>query len=770
MSLIVIRHWHKCHHYNYIIFTFCQLSAMQGDLTTLKGGENPAETVESLRMAVTVSSLPLSPGARLLVLASAFLLLLSACQPQPVPFAPGVQAAAQPVWQYADLRQVDPADALLPEADVLAVYLRATPGSRHAARLEIRLDLLSYQIEQPTGWLVALDHAPGGQSLLPNGSPSGRPWDSLLVISAGGSITLLDSALSPRPAAAVQVLRHSTKHQIEISLNLSALPAARAGIWAQVFSTNSDTVASIVLDESAPAALHARPPHRVPLMLVFWDSFPAYTPAQALRRWDGAHTGPLGGRHGLYNLLRAARNHAIPISLLDLSAPTSLSALDYAAGLQLVQQMNRARLLILPAWQPGSALPSPENACQPYPSGQAAADFGLQILPAASNLLIESLAQALPPPEAQLDEHGLSLQARSLLAGSASQDNPLPVVLGGSLPSSHWGVPEMARAAIAEIRSRPWIEPASAHDFQAWLGAQQPLRFPESGPPGSLALAVQQACSSLYAPLFPADPALPELRSRYHSQLAVLQLAAAWEASPFSAATCTQDLDEDELPECLLASPTVLAVFQPQSATLSYLFVRDGAGAHQLVAPSSQFVIGQSESRRWQLAESQDSLLADPDVIPGALQMNQPCSFQVTSSEIVFECTASSARYRLTGAGISASLNPAGPPALPALRFPLAFDSWQRFTPGWGSRFSVQQQGDRLRLDYQHGSALLFWSSQPYQVHAFDATRQLMGFREDPNTEFPTGHYLPFPMLLLEFAPASSLDVRIELESAPPGL
>ena len=35
------------------------------------------------------------------------------------------------------------------------------------------------------------------------------------------------------------------------------------------------------------------------LLLAFWDTLPASTPIQLLRRWDGAHTGPYGQRHGL---------------------------------------------------------------------------------------------------------------------------------------------------------------------------------------------------------------------------------------------------------------------------------------------------------------------------------------------------------------------------------------------------------------------------------------------------------------------------------------
>jgi hypothetical protein len=106
------------------------------------------------------------------------------------------------------------------------------------------------------------------------------------------------------------------------------------------------------IDSHAPLRSDARPPAPAPLVFAFWDSLPAYAPVQALRRWDGAHTGPAGGRHGLYNLLRTARASRIPLFLLDLNTPGALSALDYLGGAALVHDMQSEGLLNLPAALP----------------------------------------------------------------------------------------------------------------------------------------------------------------------------------------------------------------------------------------------------------------------------------------------------------------------------------------------------------------------------------------------------------------------------------
>lgn len=740
---------------------------MKGRLTMPKGGANQTETVKSSHMRISRHRLLPKPafrlGACLLVL-----VLASACQAARGAHQAEFPTADLPDWQYADLRQIDPADASSASADILAVYLRAGAGSRQTGRLEIRLDLLDYQLSQPASWLIALDHAPGGKQRLPNGLPAGRAWDSLLVISAhgaaGSAITLLDAELKPRSAAAVRVLRSLSHQQIEVSLNLSALPALRTGLWVQAFTTTGEPLHGAILDETRPAALQAQPPPPAPVLLVFWDAFPAFTPAQALRRWDGAHTGPQGGRHGLYNLLRAARNHAVPITLLDLSAPESLSALDYAAGLNLVRDLARDRLLALPVWQP-SILQSGKPVCQPHPANLVATDEEIPLISATSTELSRLLESIQPLPVDQINEHGLSLPLRGLLASTGAHTQPAWVVLGGSLPGSPWGIPSMARAAMAEIHARPWIRPIAVQELSQVLNQSPSLPRTRLPAPHTLATAASQACSALYAPLHPSAPALNELRSRYLSQINVLQLAADWSMSPYSLSDCSRDMDGDTLPECILASSHVFAVIQTQAAALSYLFVLDGTDAHQLVAPSSQFVVGQSPPERWRLGEGQEGLLSDPAVFAGSFYQPGLCTAHTGAEQITFTCESASLRYTLTRQGLAIHAAPAASAAQSAWQLALAFDPWQRFYRDWGSRFTRQQTEQSLQLSYSTGSALRLSANQPFQVEGFDATRQMMGNPENPNAEFPGGHYLPFPMVVVKFSPLGELHLQLELET-----
>jgi hypothetical protein len=120
--------------------------------------------------------------------------------------------------------------------------------------------------------------------------------------------------------------------------------------------------------------------------VALWNTFPAYTPAQALKNWDGAHTGPDSSRHGLRHLLDAVDSSDIPVVLLDLKYPAWLAALDMTGGLSRIQYLEKKRLIILPVVMPldlpelsGDNLPNwVFSSALEYSLGKSR-DFGLPI-------------------------------------------------------------------------------------------------------------------------------------------------------------------------------------------------------------------------------------------------------------------------------------------------------------------------------------------------------------------------------------------------------
>jgi hypothetical protein len=48
-------------------------------------------------------------------------------------------------------------------------------------------------------------------------------------------------------------------------------------------------------------------------------------------------------------------------------------------------------------------------------------------------------------------------------------------------------------------------------------------------------------------------------------------------------------------------------------------------------------------------------------------------------------------------------------------------------------------------------------------IHEFTASRSLVGTVEDPNRDYPPGHFLPFPMAVVEVQGSRDIILTIEL-------
>ncbi len=703
-------------------------------------------------------------------------------------------------WGYADLRLIDPSDAPLPEQDLLAVYLRRSK-SRAESRWEVRLDFLQMTIRSSDDIYLALDYSQGGDTSLPFASTASLRWDALIHLPATGEITAHDSQGRTLSDLSLLVQRDSPQASLVISFDgaaLYSLPGAAAPpeIALQVFLVSPET--GQVLDQTEPLRSAAQPPPPARLLLVFDHTFPAYTPAQALRRWDGAHTGPAGGRHGLGNLLRLARNRSIPLVLLDLGFPSWLSALDYADGLDQVLASLATGDLILPNWTPPVGDPQISSAsfrriAQKYHLSHS--QFGytnflpdsppserLLFLPVRSDSPISTLYRqgqrrilpvplaAASQPELQPDQNGLSLRSRRLLIdvalSAARQPASVPIlVLGGDLTRSSWGIPEVARAAFAEIQNRPWIQPLNAYDLLSLPPASplpelQPLypnppqtvvnlpwewlfSSPKSDP---LLDAARQAALLLLTPAPPDAPEFAALQEIYARQVHVLLAASRWSQNPQPAATCAVDLDLDGARECLLASHNLYLVFEPDLCALTHAFWLAADGPHQLIAPTAQLAFALGDPSEW---EASRDLAADPQVIPGAFYDGAgACQAQVSPAQLTLIDPAGALlkRFSLLPDGLRVEYQTDTPLAA---RLPLSLDPWRRFQPGWGDLYRGRFTSAGYIWEIDSGVSLQL-TNAPLSVSAFNETRHLMGRQEDPNSEFPPAHYLPFPLALAE--------------------
>jgi hypothetical protein len=679
-----------------------------------------------------------------------------------------VPASSHREWAYADLRLLDPLDDTpTPSTDILAVYTR-TIGSD----LEIRVDLLDLPLIPDYRLQLLLDTLPGGD-----------PWDLTLDIPADGrpSVTPANPNLIPR------VSRDPWLDTITVRFNRLSIP--------QPFTLQVDSFTPgdpTPVDVTAPVRSDALPPvQRAPLALLFWDVFPAATPAQALRRWDGAHTGPLGERHGLKHILDNAGRYGVPVALLDLKTPASLAALDSMGITLQIQSLASRGLLILP----DVAYGEPADISLDF-SRRAAAGFGLpasqfvysasadlqpgypaQFLPldSSSHLARSGGRRLIPLPAAdaiQATQDGPSLHVRRALAEAAlSGDRSDLVVLGGDLPLSTWGDEDMAGPTFAWIAAHPWIQPLTAEDLMTFpvgshnvnppVAASTASPFPADlrlAPDNSITSSAWQSYFILTAPT--SDEKLLALRTNYLGQVTELLRAATWAEHPSAQADCDHDLDGDGQPECVLSNLDFYAILDPAGARLTNLFYLDGTGPHQLVGPSSQFTVGLSDPSEWhpELGEA-----ADPSVIPGAFS-DEPATWTVvyqpaiTPNSITFTSPDGSRikTCQLLEDGVAMTYQVSGPVST---HIPLAVDP-QAFYSGPTEYTGSLASGawswglvNGLQVEVRTGAAL---SAQSYTD-----SLPYLSQPENPDRAYPGGHYLPFPLSVVDLQGSGNFSVQI---------
>jgi hypothetical protein len=792
-----------------------------------------------------------------LLLLAGLCLAVAGCRPAPV-------VTPSEAWTYADLRILSPASANLPSLDLIALYTRTAGGD-----LQIRLDLLDLALEPDGDLYLALDWTTGGRTDLPFDAGASLAWDILLVLPVHGQPYALapasseGGAFSPFPALIPRISRVPWQDMIVVSFNPNALPGVERGFSLQAYITPAG--GSMPADSLGPVRSDARPPGRAPVLLAFWNTFPAYTPAQALRRWDGAHTGPFGGRHGLHVLLQAARRARVPLVLLDLKTPESLSALDYLGGLSAVQELAGLGLLTLPDALPGSPslLPSPQAlpgwavARSAGESRLTGADFGLEASPILYSPSLELLEQVTPaaglppfawivaplpdsssggqplrwktyrllplPPaskEHQATPDGLSIELRKALLANvlaASQTEPPLLVLGGDLVDSVWGEPESSRATLLYIAAHPWIQPygqaellnlrpgerlerpspapGAAPFAQTPAGSESPPASPDAAPLFStgapqesmevslqwigqlaeslnspafdktLARAAWQNYRSLFAPLPPEHPQLPALRAGYAAYPALLLEAAGWAARPENLAHCNLVLDLDGRAGCILASERIFSVYDPLGGRLLALFAYSPAGdLHQLVAPTSQFIVGFGDPSTWDPSAGPG---AEPAGVHGAFAGSPPpweaYSSEVSAGRLAFTSPDGRVSKTFTLLENGVRVDYSSPVESLRVQVPLALDPWERFTPGWGDRFLENGSDQAWSWGIEGGPLVDVRTSGDLSATLFSDSRSQLGRVEDPNFSYPPGHYLPFPLAVVEVQAGGDFNVEITL-------
>jgi len=758
-------------------------------------------------------------------------------------------------WKFTQVRLYDAVDATLPSNDFLAFYSRLEEGE-----VQIRIDWLDHALSADYDLYFLIDSEPGGRSDLPGSQRADIEWDTLILVPASGEIQSLDSEYHRRAGLALRVTRDPVLDAVTLYLNDLLLfdgmsvprflnrPPGTVKFQLVLLDPHS----SAVLDRSGQFGFYEKPGSPARIILAFSNVYPAYTPALALRRWDGAHSGPEGGRHGLYNLLRAAYGdmqgqeltstpdlaQRTPLFLLDLKAPASLSALEFSKGLDLIRHLTSAQLVVLPEYQPGY-----DSLAEPLISEfkrrlersrrRISDDFDLAPSPftytASAHRLISETFQVVFLNQDRSDDEqarlepvtisswqgktiipialrlpiqataaGPSIELRRALidaalvsqAGLSHPDQIL--VLGGELPSSTWGDPAAARATFRYLESRPWIDAINSDDIisisarpaalDPGVSTSQPQQNSDAqaeieelveallqAPENSLAEAAWQMFESLYSPVYPQPGNLYELRMNYTGSIWVLIEASRWVEAPYSISSCSLDLDHDGAPECLMTSEQVFGFFEIDSGALVFLFTmqEDSVGirnVHQLVGPSSQLITGLSDPAAW---VNEGQTLSDPSVINGAFsEKDRNLQAEISGDFLEFRSPGSPLErvYHLLPGGISFSLVNSTPGQVKILVIPIIFDPWEQYHLGWAKRFGEIIDNDGWKLIHDSEIKINIQSNAAISSSSFLDSLPYFGSPENPNIDYPAGHYLPFSLFLLSAAGQDGTQIEIQLE------
>jgi hypothetical protein len=804
-------------------------------------------------------------------------------------------AQAEPrEWAYADLRALNPVNSASPGHNLVAIYLR------HQGRdLQIRLDLLETGLEVDYDLYLAISNGSSGTRHLPLQGEASLDWNILVSFLAEGQIRAKNDNGSTPGGLRLRIQRDPFLDTVVISMNREALGGSRQVAVQAFLAPKGSDIAASSIGPVRSDGYGASIPAKAQVLLVFWNTFPAATPAQALRRWDGAHSGPDSTRHGLRRLLDAVENTRQPVTLLDIKTPLALSALNYSGDLERLRRLVQSELVALPdsltpytlppETLPGGApFPLPEWALAHFQEEAQQVNDAFRLPPSAirytphkpvaldywreglifsgsgagpiqtgktladereiSSITVpltwmsgafvlelpvgwaEGTALSASPWQASLD--GPSLEVRMGLVQAAAAGKPLDkamrsfespqvLVLGGSLPETTWGDRQAAQNTLRYLTSRPWIEVLSAQKLRLEGAASLPastvaslqsstqnaseraaltislpseinnellnqsvLEELRSAPNNPATLLAWQMVYSLLAPVVPAAPSLPALRAAYQGQIGHLLEAARWGDDPITYGevnACEKDLDWDGQPECILASANFFAVFKKEGGYVSTAFVDFAGSLYQVIGPSSQFVVGLGDPSSWNTSRG---IAGDPGQLRGAFS-EIPMGYASPSWEIftvepfqgglawINPSGDLHKTFRLEEGALRVSYVSLG---AVRVQIPLAIGAQHRFAPGWAGRFAAEKPEHLLNEAWSwgllDGPRVLAETTAALSAQAFNDAQAEAQQPEDPNASYPAGHFLPFPMALVEVNGDGEFEIVLrfseQLQPVPP--
>lgn len=646
-------------------------------------------------------------------------------------------------WKYEHLRVLDPVDAEIPHLDIVAVYI-----AEDSTNLSIRIDFFDVELDNSQHFFVTIDYKPGGSEELPFVSnietPKHNEWDLAIEIPSIGEIQGFDSNNEKILGLQVNVYRDTFLDTFIVNISKANLIPEGSPISLDIYTLepfNGDLVDSVTSIQSS-----GLPPPTSKILLGFWNTFSAYTPAQVLRKWDGAHTGPISSRHGLKHLVGGSRFYGIPVALFDLDLGVAGASFGYLGESGVI--------------------------------GDFGGCFGGGcVLECAGGIdYTKSSAGRV--------EYTLSIDTRLKLVDSAFTGEML--CIGGDFSESLWGIPDAVEQVFQYIKEHPWIVPISKADLQTTPidsrvlnYCPQSQRLPifeidlldptidifqkqfESTPDNVLKELAWQTYQTLLCPANKLDSIILE---NYFGQLGHILSAAEWVEKPLSISRCDIDLDWDGDNECVIASESMFLTVELRGGYISFAIFKDNDDVHQILGPMYEVVVGLGDPTTY---KPEDGVFADTRLIPGAMASRDHHKelFMFVNHRNHIDLFSDSLLLRKTISFGDEWIKFEYSSDKPIdFQIPLILDPWLRYTPDWSNKYIKRTQKGEWIWGIQNHFQIMIKASRNIKFDTFLDSKELLNQPEDPNFEYPEGHYLPFPTAILDVPSANNAIIELVIE------
>lgn len=647
-------------------------------------------------------------------------------------------------WSYSDLRALDRIDGLLYNFELLALYYRYEKSS---GAIQFRLDLLDLTLRESSDFIIAVDLFPGGENNLPwNTSEdySGFYWDVFIHFDTSGA-----SKIENEDGEVI------ISNQINIEFD-TFLDAIYLSLPAEVLSYQSNmTVLAMVSDSIhheasdviGPIQSGSPPPLPIPIMILFWDALGGSTPAQALRSWDGAHTGPDRSRHGFRHLAEAVNEYNVPVFIIYDDQDITLSSLEYLGKSKFVFVLLKDYLFFIDNL-------NIVNSVNDYAQYHTQSNISIS----TPNVLSKDL----------LTDFLLSLPYR--------QDNRIHVI-GGSFRNSSWGSPEIVWPTLEYISHHPWIHPINMVELNAGFntkvirtvngnlsGFESSRTIFNIGPNRLTDFAVDM---NKYQTSKTSD--IQQLLDRkYIGQLGHIKAAEEWSKYPRKVSDCSSDIDLDGDNECVLATDKIFTSYELTGGYLAFAYYLSDGELHQLIGPANLLDPRYSVATSY---EQTNDISTDQIYTLGALVdvtslfNTYRYKFDHQALELFTKNMAIRKVFSLTTYPdtIKISVIYNNSVENKHLSIPIILDPWIRFEPEWQNSYTVNHLFEKWELSIDHGILLEVTSPQEISVVSFLDPLKIMTQSEDPNLDYSKGYFLPFPLILLETDITNHFEVQINI-------